>query len=115
MAKISGKFGLSVEQRPVDQAELEAAYDADFEAYVGRLEAFVRSPLVKVGWDKEGFGIMRHRDKEIERIRRERRDAHERVAPTLSRYRALAEARRERALARWTAQLVLRSQPEGSA
>jgi hypothetical protein len=115
IAESPKKLGVSIELPPVDQAELEAAYDADFEAFFGRLEAFVRGPLVEVGWDKVGFGNMRRLDKEIERIRSERRDAHERVAPTLSRYRALAEARRERALARWTAQLVLRSQPEGSA
>ena len=57
---------------------------------------------------------MRRYDREINRIRNERRDAYERVAPTLSRYRALAESRRERALARRADQVALGSQSKGS-
>jgi hypothetical protein len=92
----------------------EAAFEAESEAYFDKLEKFVRSPFVKVGWDKDGFGQLRRLEEEIDIIRSERREAHERVAPTFSRYRALAEARRSRALARWTDQVTRRGQAEGS-
>ena len=115
LVELEKSLGLFVEHPPVDEAALQAAYDADFEAYVDKLEAFVRSPFVQVGWDKKGFGLMRHYDREIDRIRRERRDAYERVAPAFARYRALAEARRLRALARWTEQVALRQQTPDTA
>lgn len=88
--------------------------DAGFEEYLRRLEKFVRDPMAEKGWDPEGFGLVRRLDGYIDRIHVERREAHEKVAPTLARYRALAEARRARALARWTDQVKLRSQAEGS-
>ena len=51
---------------------------------------------------------MRRLDREIARIRAERQQAHDRMAPVFARYRAQAEARRLRALARWTEQVALR-------
>lgn len=107
-------LGMSIKLPPVDEAALKAAYDDALDAYADKLDAFVRNPFVKVGWDKKGFGLMRQLDREIDRVRKERRDAYERVAPTLVRYRALAEARRARALARWTDQVVFQSHSEGA-
>lgn len=93
-----------------------ARMDGDaLDAHLADLRAYVLKPTSVVGWDKEGFRLVRRNQEFNFRQARKKRLASERIGRTLARYRASAEARRRTALRRWIAELTKRSQSEGEA
>lgn len=65
---------------------------------------------VQVGWDKQGFQLLRRIERRIVHDRLARRIADQKQGARLDRYRSLAEARRHTALRRWIDEITKRPQ-----
>lgn len=104
-------------QIPLDEQWLLPRNQPPFgeQDYYEAMDAFMRHPLAKVGWDRTGFRILRRLDRAIARQRETRAVAQAQKGQTLARYRASAEARRRTTLARWIDQVTVQARFETKA
>lgn len=91
---LGGRF-----KRPASEEELDRI-----------LEEHAKDPTVLIGWDRKGFGLLRRIENRIARDRILKQVDHRKQGRVLGRYRATAEARRRKALRRWTEEIAKRSQ-----
>jgi hypothetical protein len=73
----------------------------DDDKFVEWLQSHAEDPTVQVGWDRQGFRLLRRLERSIDRVVTTEASKHMKKGRALARYRAAAEGRRRTALKRW--------------